>query len=324
MASRPFRFAVQSYSAPSAKAWRDRARRTEELGYSALLVADHFLGPGEALAATRHPVQDLAVVPALAVAAEATERLRVGARVLCNDYRHPAVLAKEAATLDLFSEGRLELGLGAGWLRNEYEAAGIPFDAAGTRIERLAEAIAVVKAHMADGPIDHAGTHYQVRGYEGVPKPVQRPHPPLMVGGGGRRILTLAAREADVVSFNFDNRSGVIGPDGVRRSTAEATEQKVAWVREAAGARLADLELEVGAYFTVVTDQAAATAERMAPMFGLEPHQMAELPHALIGSLDAIAATLEERRERYGISYVTVGDAAMEAFAPVVARLAGR
>ena len=126
--ARPFRFAVQSFSAPDARTWRERARRAEELGYSALHLADHFLGPGPALAATFHPLQDLAAVPAMAVAAEATQTLRIGCRVFCNDYRHPVLLAKEAATLDLLSDGRLELGLGAGWLRGEYEAAGLRFD----------------------------------------------------------------------------------------------------------------------------------------------------------------------------------------------------
>lgn len=321
---RPFRFAVQSFSAPSGAAWRERARRVEALGYSALHLADHFLGPGPALAASNHPLQELAAVPAMAAAAAATERLRIGCRVFCNDYRHPMLLAKEAATLDLLSDGRLELGLGAGWLRGEYEAAGMRFDPAPERIARLEEAVALLKALFSGAPVAHAGAHYRVSGTSGAPRPVQRPHPPLMIGGGSRRILALAAREADVVSFNFDNRAGVIGPEGVASGTAGATARKIAWVREAAGARLPALELEIGAYFTFVTDRPEPVAEGLGRALGLSGREMMRHPHALFGSTDAIAEELERRRETYGISYLTVGDAAFEAFAPVVARLAGK
>jgi len=321
---RPFRFAVQSFSAPDAKAWRERARRAEALGYSALHLADHFLGPGPALAASQHPLQELAAVPAMAAAAAATASLRIGCRVFCNDYRHPVVLAKEAATLDLLSEGRLELGLGAGWLRAEYEAAGMGFDPAGRRIERLAESVSLLKAIFSGQPLAHAGKHYRVSGFSGAPRPVQRPHPPLMIGGGGRRVLELAAREADVVSFNFNNRAGVIGSDGVRSGAAEATGKKLGWVREAAGERFASLELEIGAYFTFVTDAPEAVAGGLARALGLSADELLEHPHALIGSPAAICEQLDRRRERYGISYVTVPDTALEAFAPVVARLTGK
>jgi probable F420-dependent oxidoreductase len=322
--ARPFRFAVQSFSAPDATTWRERARRAEALGYSALHLADHFLGPGPALAASRHPLQDLAAVPAMAMAAEATETLRVGCRVFCNDYRHPVMLAKEAATLDLLSGGRLELGLGAGWLRAEYAAAGIPFDAPGRRIERLGEAVSLLKALFSDAPVAHAGRHYQVSGFTGAPRPLQRPHPPLLIGGGGRRVLELAAREADIVSLNFDNRSGVLGPDGVQSGGAEATAQKIRWLREAAGARFGSLELEIGVYFTFVTDAPEAMAGAVGKALGLPAEAMLRHPHALFGSCDALCDELERRRDAYGISYVTVGDAALEAFAPVVARLTGR
>jgi len=322
--ARPFRFAVQSFSAPDARTWRERARRAEALGYSALHLADHFLGPGPALAATFHPLQDLAAVPAMAVAAEATETLRIGCRVFCNDYRHPVVLAHEAATLDRLSGGRLELGLGAGWLRAEYEAAGIPFDPAGRRIARLAESVSLLKALFADQPVEHAGEHYRVSGFTGAPRPLQRPHPPLLIGGGSRRVLELAAREADVVSLNFDNRSGVLGPSGVRSGAADATAQKIRWVREAAGTRFASLELEIGAYFTFVTDAPGPIAAAMGKTFGLSAEEMMRHPHSLFGPCEALCDELEGRREAYGISYVTVGDGALEAFAHVVARLAGR
>ena len=322
--ARPFRFAVQSFSAKSASEWRDRARQVEDLGYSALHLADHILGPGEAIAATNHPIQELAAVPAMAMAAEATQKLRIGCRVFCIDYRHPAVLAKEAATLDLLSEGRLELGLGAGWLRNEYEAIGLAFDSPGVRIKRLGEIVKFIKAHMAGEPLDVKGEHVSVRGYSGVPEPAQRPHPPIMIGGGGRKVLSLAAREADIVSLNFNNRAGILGPDGVKSGTAEATAEKVGWVREAAGDRFDDLELEIGAYFTVVGDAGDAAAEGMAGAFGLTPEAMRAHPHGLFGTTDAICEELERRRSEYGISYATVGDNVIESFAPVVAKLAGR
>jgi probable F420-dependent oxidoreductase len=323
MARHPFRFAVQSFGAPSPAAWRERARRAEALGYAALHLADHFLGPGPALDSTNHPLQELAAVPAMAAAAEATTTLRIGCRVFCNDYRHPVMLAKEAATIDWLSEGRLDLGLGAGWLAAEYEAAGMPFDAAGTRIDRLEESVRLLKAIFSGEPVDHAGRFYTVSGFRGAPRPVQRPHPPLMIGGGGRRVLCLAAREADVVSLNFDNRSGVIGPDGVRSATADATARKVAWVREAAGARFEQLELEIGAYFTFVTDAPEPVAAGLGKALGLSAEEMRRHPHGLFGTPGAICEELERRRETYGISAVTVGDAALEAFAPVVAKLAG-
>jgi probable F420-dependent oxidoreductase len=320
----PFRFAVQSFSASSAKEWRERALRVEALGYATLHLADHVLGPGPAIASTNHPIQELAAVPAIAAAAAATSTLRVGCRVFCIDYRHPAILAKEAATLDLLSEGRLELGLGAGWLRAEYEALGLRFDPTPVRIARLAETIAAVKAACTGEPLAMAGEHVRLSGFAARPLPVQRPHPPLLVGGGSRRVLELAAREADIVSLNFNNRSGAIGPDGVRSGTAAATARKIEWIRNAAGPRFARLELEIGAYFTFVQEGAAKIAEGMGRALGLTTEEMLTHPHGLFGSVDAVCEELLRRREAYGISYVTVPDNALEAFAPVVARLAGR
>jgi probable F420-dependent oxidoreductase len=320
---RPFRFAVQSFQADSAATWRDRARRVESLGYSALHLADHVLGPGPALEATNHPVQELAAVPAMAMAAEATGSLRIGCRVFCQDYRHPVRLAKEAATLDLLSDGRLELGLGAGWMQAEYEALGIPFEPALARIERLAEVVALLREHFAGELLDFSGRGLRVQGFQGVPRPVQRPHPPIMIGGGGRRILGLAGREADIVSLNFNNRAGVLGPDGVRLSTAKETARKLGWVREAAGERFEALEIEIGAYFTFLGSGAGTAAAGMARALGLPVEEMDRHPHALFGEVESVCDRLEERRELYGISYVTVPDTALDAFAPVVARLAG-
>jgi probable F420-dependent oxidoreductase len=318
----PFRFGVQSYSATSGADWREQARAAEALGYSSFHLADHVIGPGPALAATNHPVQNLAAIPAMAVAAEATSTIRVGCRVLCTDYRNPVMLAKELATLAMFSDGRLEMGLGAGWLQGEYEAIGVRWDPPGVRIDRFEETLRVIRACFAEGEVAITGTHVHAVGFEGVPKPPEMP--PLMIGGGSRRILGIAGREADIVSINFDNRSGRIGPAGVGSGTAVGTQQKLEWIRAGAGERFGSIEIEIGAYFTVVTPKRDATLGAMAPMFGLTPEQFGEHPHALIGSVDSICEQLLERRDRYGISYVTVGRTTMEAFAPVVERLAGK
>jgi probable F420-dependent oxidoreductase len=318
-----FRFAVQAYQPGSAKEWRAIAQEAESLGYSALHLADHYFGPGPVEAETGHGVQTVAAIPAMAMAAEATERIRIGCRVLCVDYHIPAVLAKEVATLDLFSEGRIEVGLGAGWIRAEYEAMGIPFDRPGVRISRLEEVVRLMKAHFSGEPIDIDGDHVHVSRYSGVPLPVQRPRPPIMIGGGSQRVLTLAGREADIVSLNFNNAPGKLGPASIQGSTAEATAAKIGWIRDGAGDRFDEIELEIAAYFTTVTPDSAGTTAAMAAGFGLEPAQLAEHPHALIGSVDEICDKLEERRGRYGTSYVTVGAKVMHDFAPVVERLSG-
>jgi probable F420-dependent oxidoreductase len=316
----PFRFAVQAYDASSAAEWRETARTAESLGYSCLHLADHYIGPGPMLEKTNHPVQSIAAVPAMAMAAEATSTIRVGCRVFCIDYRPAAVLAKEAATIDLLSDGRLELGIGAGWLGGEYEAMGLTLDPAGQRISRMEEYLRVIKGHFSGEPIEVRGEQIDVHGFTGVP--ARDPAPPIMIGGGARRVLGIAGREADIVSFNFDNSSGKIGP-GVPSSTADRMSEKLEWVRAGAGDRFDDIELELGAYFTVVTDDAAKTAAGMAQMFGLEPDQMLAHPHALIGSVDAICDELVKRREEWGVSYWTVGARNAAAFAPVVERLAG-
>lgn len=321
---KPFRFGVQAYQAESAKEWRSTAQRAEALGYSSLHLADHYFGPGRLEQETAHPVQTLAAVPAMAMAAEATDRIRIGCRVFCIDYHVPAVLAKEAATLDLLSEGRLELGLGAGWIQAEYEAMGVQWDPAAVRIQRLAEVVALFKAHFGGAQIDLSGEHVRVSGYAGVPVPVQRPRPPIMIGGGAPKVLALAGREADIVSLNFNNSAGRLGPASVRGSTADETDRKIGWIRDGAGERFSGIELEIAAYFVSVTDDRAGQTAAMAAGFGLEPDQMDEHPHVLVGTVAEIADRLMQRRERYGISYVTVGAKVMEEFAPVVERLTGR
>jgi probable F420-dependent oxidoreductase len=308
---RRFRFGAQISFAGTAEEWAAKARRVEELGYSTLCMPDHF-------------DDQLAPIPALVAAAAATSTLRVGTLVLDNDYRHPLLTAKETATVDLLSGGRFELGMGAGWLRSDYEQSGIACDTPGVRIDRLAEGVAVVKGLLAGGKFSFSGRHYRVSNHPGTPLPVQRPHPPLLIGGGGRRILSLAGREADIVSVNFDLSSGSIGAQLGATATAGATAEKVGWVREAAGDRFDNLELSCTAYLTMVTDDREAVAAGLGVGFGLDAEDVLAMPNFAVGTVTEIADELERRRDELGFSYVVVGGECHEAMAPVVARLAGR
>ncbi|MDZ7733947.1 MAG: TIGR03621 family F420-dependent LLM class oxidoreductase [Acidimicrobiia bacterium] len=249
--------------------------------------------------------------------------LTVGALVMCNDYRHPVVHAKEIATLDVLSEGRVEWGIGAGWMNTDYEQSGIAHDRAGVRIERLAEAVAVMKDLFADGPTDRSSTHYTISGLDGQPPPAQRPHPPLLIGGGGQRLLTLAGREADIVGIAPSASTGAVDATAVADAAAERTDRKLDWVRTAAGNRFADIELNALVFASIVTDDREGTAEQVGAAMGFSPEETLATPHALIGDVDQICESLEERRERWGFSYVVVQGPAMEAFAPVVERLSG-
>jgi len=322
--NKPFRFGLQAYAPNSGKEWRELARKAEASGFSSFHLADHIIGPGPALTATGHPVQTVAAIPAMAVAAEATSTIKVGCRVLCVDYRNPVMLAKEVATLDFFSEGRLELGLGAGWLQGEYEAIGVPFDRAGVRIDRFEEVIALLRASFAEGELNIDTPHVHAVGFEAVPKPFTKSGPPIMIGGGAKRILTIAGREADIVSLNFNNSSGKLGAAGIGSSTAELTDQKIQWIKDGAGARFDQIEIEIAAYFTIVTPDGEGTRAKMAPMFGMTPEVFAEHPNALIGSVDEICDRIVERRERFGISYVSFGASVIDSVIPVVERLAGK
>jgi probable F420-dependent oxidoreductase len=309
-ADRRFRFGAQLSFAGSGEEWSAKARRVEELGYSTLCMPDHF-------------DDQLAPVPALTAAAAATTTLRVGTLVLDNDYRHPLLVAKEAATLDLLSGGRFELGLGAGWLASDYAQSGIACDAPAVRIDRLEEGIAVVKGLLGGGRFSFAGRFYRVTDHPGTPLSVQRPRPPILVGGGGRRVLSLAGREADIVSVNFDLRSGTVGTHLGATATAELTATKVGWIREAAGDRFDEIELSYTAVMTMVTDDRDAVAAGLGSGFGLDAEQVLAMPNFAIGSVVEIADELERRRDDLGLSYVVVGGECHEAMAPVVARLAG-
>lgn len=308
MSDRPFRFGAQLRGASSGQEWREKCRRVEALGYDTLAVADHFprgLGP----------------FAALATAAAVTNHVRIGAFVFANDFRHPVVLAKEAATLDLLSDGRLEVGIGAGWLRSEYEATGIPFDRAAVRIDRLAEAIPLIKRLWTEDNVTVRGRHYETADLSITPRPAQAPHPPVMVGGGGQRILSLAARHAEIVALN--PRATPEGAQDRRDITAEATTQKLAWVREAAGARFPGLELNIVVSRVVPTDDRDTAARQLAQELELTPAEVLASPHVLVGTADEMAESLRQRRSRSGISYITVTEDGLESLAPVIQRLRG-
>lgn len=319
---KPFRFGVSSYFAESATDWVDQVRTAESLGYSVFTVADHYFGPGPAMKRAVASDQNVAAIPAMATALAVTDTLRVGSRVLCCDYHQPVVLAKSLATLDFLSDGRLEIGLGAGWITSEYEAIGVPMDAPGVRIDRMIEVIDLLEKSFGNGELDVRGEHVHATEFEASPKPVQK-NPPLMIGGGSKRVLGTAGRLADIVSLNFDNSEGRLGAVGIGSGFADKTLEKVGWVRQGAGDRFDDLEIEIGAYFTVVTDDRQAAMAAMAERFGMPPDGLEGHMHALVGSVDEICVELERRRDAYGISYVTVPIKLAKPFAPVVERLTG-
>lgn len=309
MPVRPFRFGYVARTITPGESWAEKARRVEALGYSIFLMPDHFRN-------------QLATVPALTAAALATSRLRVGSLVFANDFRHPAVLAKEAATIDLLSAGRFELGLGAGWMRSEYEEAGIRFDEPVVRVGRLTEAIVIIRRLLAGERVTHVGRHYALAGLEGRPGPTQRPHPPILIGGGGQRTLTLAAREASIVGFVPRARRDGSGLE-LDDLAAPALIRKIGWVHEAAGDRFGSLELNALVQVARVTDDPAVAADGLTTRFRASRETVLASPYVLLGSIGQICETLHERRERYGISYLSILEDDADALAPVVARLAG-
>ena len=299
----PFRFLADARRIGSVAELTETARRAESIGIDTLVVPDHL-------------IEQLSPVPAMAVIAAVSDRLRVGAFVLNNDLRHPAVLAQDLASLDVLSGGR-----------PEYEAIGLPFEPTPVRQRRLAESISVLKGCFADGPFSFSGEHYTITDYDAYPKPVQRPHPPFLIGGGGRRTLTLAAREADIVGL-----APRILPNGVgdpASVTYAGTAEKIAWVREAAGERFDQLELNVYPSMTAVslTDhprrEAEELAERLTERSGvaISADEVLEAPHLFIGSVDGFVDKFTRLRDELGITSFMVGE--VDELAPVVERLAG-
>ncbi len=308
---KPFRFGIQASKAASRAEWVEMAKKAEAHGYDVLTMPDHF-------------DDQLAPVPALMTVADATTSLRIGALVWDNDYKHPLVLAKELATMDVLSDGRLEIGIGAGWMRSDYDTAGMQYDSPGVRIDRFIEGVTVIRGHMGAESFSYSGTHYTINNLNGLPKPVQQPCPPILVGGGGKRVLTYAAREVDIIGINGTLTAGVVGPEAIASMTAEAVDEKVAIVAEAGAHRLDDIEMNVRAFFVNVTDNRSEAVTGMASLIRVPEEMIENTPFALIGSPQSIIEDLLARRERWGFSYVIVGAQDIESFAPVVAALRGK
>jgi probable F420-dependent oxidoreductase len=315
-ALRPFRFLAEAAGIADGKALAADARRAEAMGIDVLVIPDHL-------------IEQLPPIPFMATVAAATERLRVGTFVLNNDLRHPAVLAQDLASLDVLSGGRLEIGIGAGWNVPEYRAIGLPFDPVGRRVARLGEAIAVLKGAFAPGPFSFAGEHFTITEFDGYPKPVQQPHPPIFVGGGGRRILGLAGREADIVGLAPRILPGDEPRTDPRSLTLEAAAEKIGWVREAAGDRFDRLEFNTypSTSEIVVTDHALPKVRELADRlrartgFEITERQLLDSPHIFIGSIEGLVEKFRMLRERLGISSIMVGG--IDELAPVVERLKG-
>jgi len=307
----PFRFGVSAGAINDPNEVVALAVRAEELGYDTLAISDH-LDDG------------CAPVVALTAAAMATERIRLATLVLANDFRNPAILAKELATLDIVSGGRLEWGIGAGWKITDYEKGGFTLDRPGIRIARLAESIDIMKRCFADSEFSFQGEHYTIERLDGLPKPVQRPHPPLMIAGGGPKVLGLAGREADIVGINLSLASGNLDAAAGASGAPAATDTKVAAIHTAAGERFNSLVLQTRIHFVLPTDDRTALIDSMAPGFNLSAQEAAEMPHVLVGTADEMCDDIERWRDRWGISYVTWSADAIDTMAPVVERLSGR
>ncbi|HJQ44102.1 MAG TPA: TIGR03621 family F420-dependent LLM class oxidoreductase [Jatrophihabitantaceae bacterium] len=311
---RPFRFLADIHGIVSGPELAARARRAEQMGYHALVIPDHL-------------IQQLSPVVAMATVAATTSTLRMSAFVMNNDLRHPAVLAQDLASIDVLSDGRLDIGVGAGWNKAEYDAIGIAFDPTRVRQARLAESIAVFKGLFSGEPFSFAGEHYTITDYTARPVPVQRPHPPFFVGGGGRRTLEIAAREADIVGLAPRLlRPGVVD---ARSLTLAAAREKIDWVRSAAAERFDSLEFNIypSAWEVTVTDDLHGEARRVIDHLrsrtGIEltEDEVIDSPHLFIGSIDRLVEKFVQLREELGISSVLLGD--IGELTPVLERLAG-
>ena len=312
MNNRKLRFGVTSTGASSAAEWQTKVKQIENLGYATLFVPDHF-------------IEQIATMPALAMAAAYTTSLRIGSLVCSNDFRHPIMLAKEAATLDMLSNGRFELGIGAGWLKAEYDAIGIPFDPPGKRVSRFEEAVQVIKTYFQDDPITFAGEYYNVQagqGLESTPKPVQKPYPPILIGAGGRRMLTIAAREADIIGLTVKVQANGAGPDP--SDIATTLTRKLEWVQAAAGARYDAIEFHIHTWAVVITEDREQAAAQLTKRFPLPVNILLNTPYLLIGTIEEITEQILTYRAQYGISYFSVFERHMAEFAPVVDRLAAK
>lgn len=306
---RRFRFGAEMMGPFDGMSWAESARELESLGFSTLFAPDHFhegFGP----------------ITAMATAAMATTTLRVATAVFAADFRHPAVLARELASIDVLSEGRLEVGIGAGYNPLDYSRSGIAMDPPKVRVDRLIEHTQVLKALWGDGPVTFEGEHYRIGALDGTPKPFRPGGPPLFIAGGGKRLLRFAAANADIVGINA-SIPGAPDANTARDGLPASIDEKVRWIREAAGDRYDDLEFNAWLSVAKVTDDALAIGERLSGRFGAEPEEVLSAPSILAGSESEIADRLEARRDRWGYSYFVIQGPMVHEFAPVVARLAG-
>lgn len=278
------------------------------------------------MSAANHPPQDLAAIPMAVMAASATTTLGIGFRVLCVDYHNPVVLARELATIDDLAPGRLDIGLGAGWITAEYEAMGVSLDSAGVRIERLGDVVDVIRGFFANKPMSiERSSGVRASGFRGWSSDGGRSCPPIAIGGGGPKILRLAAQKADIVALNFDNRAGALSSDGARLTTAERMAEKISLVQSEAMAasRTSPLRLEAGLIAVAVADDRLEAASRYESLFGMSAESVLDHPLSLIGDHARICERVHELYETYGFTDFTIRDALIDDFAPVLERLSG-
>jgi probable F420-dependent oxidoreductase len=304
----PFSFAIHRSAAATADEWLAFVRRAEALGYEAVYIPDH-LG------------RQLSPFGALAAAAAVTSRIRLAAYVFANDYRHPLLLAREVATLDLLSNGRVDLGLGAGWMTSDYRQLGLPYDEPKVRIDRLEESVGIVVRLLAGETVTHDGPHYRLERATVAPAPVQRPIP-LMIGGGGPRMLRFAARHADIVGLipQMDRR----GRPHIPQATDRATEAKARLVRSAAGDRADRIRLDVIVFDAGLVGSGSGLLPSLGAAAKGAAVNLLGTPYVLYGSLGEVVDRLQRRRDRTGISHYTLPGHAIEAMAPLVDALTGR
>ena len=310
------RFGVVSESVHDGRAWLDFARQVEDGGVNVLMLRDHFSAGAFG--------QQLAPFSGLAAAAAVTTQLRLGTIVLSNDFRHPAIMAHEAATLHLVSGGRFELGIGAGWYQPEYDAAGIAFDAAGQRITRLDESLTIVKGLLAGTPVHYQGDFYRIDGLDLDVLPTPRPSSPrLLVGAGGRRMLRLAARHADIIGLLPAPIQNSTDSDNPIDRLPAAFDAKLGVIREAAGDRFENIEINAFGTFVITGTRRAETQELILQRgwTGIDVEAVWQMPTIFIGSVDQIRADLHARRERFGLSYLIVGEDSLPSLIKIIAGL---
>ena len=308
---RQFRFAVQHTHAPDGAAWINMARSAEDSGVSVFSMPDHL---GDLFSP----------IPALAAVAAVTSTIKLSMFVLCNDNRHPGLLAKEIATLDAISNGRVELGLGAGWTRTEYDALGMPFDSPGTRIERLGEAVKILRGTFGEEKYSFTGKHYQVTDLAIRPRPVRPSGIPIVLGGGGKKMLSLAAREADIVSIAANNQLRPAMDSPFTGFGFKQVSEQAGWVREVAGERYASLELNVRVLAVVINPDREAAARELSSSLGVPAEDLLDSPFVFVGDLGQIEEQIVRMREQLGISYFTISQRHAAPLLPLIRRMTGR